>query len=245
MPLGDSDHKRLDNIVEGIQQRWGANVLRKLTRPDATVPYIATGFAALDRALGIGGVPRGYITEVLGSPTSGMRTLTFKIIASAHAQGDMAAYIDLGRIFDADYAVRCGIDVASLLIVRPTSIDEAFDVAGTFSNGSVGIVVYDPGLERANPAREQMALNRLSSLLAQSSCACLCLWSHEETPDDATLSVHTALRLLVERERWLRRRRDIQGYRTRITILKNKFSPRPRQVSLVIGFSGAVDGDGT
>lgn len=243
--MGDSHQNRLDNIVAGIQQRWGANVLRKLNKPDGGVPHIPTGFAVLDHALGIGGIPRGHITEILGTPTSGMSTLALKIIASAHAQGDMAAYIDLARTFDADYAVRCGIDVASLLIVRPRSIDEAFDIAAAFSsNGSVGIITYDPGLHRTDPTQEQTGLNRLASLLAQSSCAFICLWIATDAANSSVFSLHAAVRLHVERERWLRRRRDVHGYRTRITILKNKFAPHPRQVSLVIGFSSAVDGDG-
>src|SRR5258708_4681523 len=112
MPLGKRDRTNLETVISGIQQRWGPDILRVFGKPDAAteVPHIATGFAALDRALGIGGVPRGHITEILGAPTSGMSTLAFRIVANAHAAGDMAVYVDPGKTFDADYAVRCGID---------------------------------------------------------------------------------------------------------------------------------------
>ena len=114
--------------VAAIQQRWGTQALRRWGEAPAyrqgqaaravEAPHIPTGFPALDQALGIGGIPRGRITEMMGAPTSGMATLALKVIASAQSRRDMAAYVDLGYTFDPDYAARCGVTPDKLLLVR-------------------------------------------------------------------------------------------------------------------------------
>ena len=225
----------LETVLANLQARWGTRVVRKLSKPETvTVPHLETDFAMLDRALGIGGLPRGHVSELVGVPTSGVGTVALKTLASAHRMGEMAAYLDLSGTFDADYAVRCGVYLANVLLVRPTSDAEALDIACSLvSSGSVGALVYDAGTVVHSP----VAWRRLLTPLANSACTFICL-STSATVESA------AVRLRIERERWLYRRRDVRGYRARITILKNKFSALRRPVSVLIGFSGAVDGDG-
>src|SRR5262245_17732673 len=105
---------------------------------------IPTGFGVLDEALGVGGIPRSHITEFLGIPTSGAITLALKVIASAQALGDIAAYLDLSESLDADYVARCGVDLAKLVLVRPQpkekSLDMLYDIV---EKKGAGVMVFD------------------------------------------------------------------------------------------------------
>ena len=225
----------LETVLANLQARWGTRVVRKLGKPETVmVPHLKTGFATLDRALGIGGLPRGYVSELVGAPTSGAGTIALKTLANAHYMGEMAVYFDLSGTFDADYAVRCGVHLANLLLVRPTSNAEAFDIAYTLvSSGSVGALIYDAGAEGYSP----LVWRRLLAPLTNSACAFVYL-------SELAIVELAAVRLYIERERWLYRRRDVRGYRTRVTILENKFSALRNPVSVLIGFSGVVTGDG-
>jgi len=225
----------LETALANLQARWGVRIVRKLGKPETvTVPHLETGFATLDRALGIGGLPRGHVSELVGAPTSGAGTVALKTLANAHYIGEMTVYLDLSGTFDADYAVRCGVRLANLLLVRPTSDAEAFDIAYTLvSSGSVGALIYDAGAEMYLSVVWRLLL----APLANSACAFIYL-SESATAESA------AVRLYIERERWLYRRRDVRGYRARVTILENKFSALRNPVSVLIGFSGAVAGDG-
>lgn len=112
----------LHEVIAAIQRRWGARALRFLGNAQNTLPsVITTSFAELDAALHIGGLPRGRISEFLGTPTSGMTTIALTMIAVAQARGDLVGYIDLSRTFDAEYAAALDVDLPSLLLVRPSS----------------------------------------------------------------------------------------------------------------------------
>src|SRR5690242_13760198 len=104
---------RLLPVIAAIQRRWGAHALRIFgQRPAATIPVISTGFPDLDAALGIGGFPRGRLTELLGMATSGKTTIVLRALAQAQALGDRVGYLDLPSSFDPEYAAWCGVDLA-------------------------------------------------------------------------------------------------------------------------------------
>ena len=127
--MGARKKKRLEATVAAIQLRWGQKALQPAKQafsPTETAPHISTSFPALDQALaGIGGIPQGRLTEILGTPTSGMATLALKIIAQAQSEGHTTAYLDLGRTFDPEYAARCEVNLSHLLLIRPTTGSEA------------------------------------------------------------------------------------------------------------------------
>lgn len=130
--MSSKKRKRLDSAVSAIQQKWGLKAIRQGASRGLTAefPHIRTGFPNLDRSLaGIGGVPHGRITELLGAPTSGMATLALKIMAETQAAKDVAVYLDLGATFDPDYAARCHVNLSKLLLVRPHSGAEALEIA--------------------------------------------------------------------------------------------------------------------
>ena len=245
--MGFNRQTALAKAVSSITQRWGSNMLRQpQTYLNRDVPVIATGFAALDRTLGIGGVPRGHITHLIGTPTSGMTTLAFKIIAQGHKEGDLAAYIDLTGTFDAEYANACAVDLARTLIVRPMA-DQRCDVLDIVHaltrSGGAGVIVVDASQVPLHHLGNHEALNRLASQLAFSPCALLILTRAQAASAHSMLTHQTAIRLKLQRERWLKRLSDVQGYRIKVDVLRNRFGPPAATVSLTVGFNGIVNGD--
>ena len=231
--------RRIEETARAIQERWGITALRKLDAVPSPedVSCISTQYAALDRTLGIGGIPRGRITEIAGRPTSGMGTLALRIIASAQAGGDMGVYMDCVRTFDPEYAALCGVRLDRLLICRPKDhelgLNIAFDLIGS---GGVGVLVFDLGAEALRGVASN-AISRLLPVLAQSPCAFIFLsWAERNTDADPGegISQHATLRLKIEKERWLHRRQDVRGYRARVTVLKNKLAPLGRSVEITI-----------
>lgn len=245
--------------VAAIQRRWGPQALHRLGQAATTaeIPHIPTGFPALDKALGIGGIPRGRVTEILGVPTSGMATLALKLIASAQAAGDVAAYIDLSFTFDPDYAARCGVNPEKLLLVRPHNGDEALEIFYSLvASRGAGLLVFDSVSHMIAESHALQTLStilrRLTGTLAQSPCASIFLTplhfgdaaSMDNYPGGFALPHYATVRLLIEKEQWLRKRRDVRGYRARVTLLKNKMGAAGKRVNIAITFNGVVDGNG-
>jgi recombination protein RecA len=109
---------RLVELVAAAQRRWGARALVQGVSHIAAPAALATGLPPLDTLLD-GGLPRGRLTEFLGTPTSGMTTIALQALAHTQARGEIGAFLDLRGTFDAGYAAACGVDLASLLLVRP------------------------------------------------------------------------------------------------------------------------------
>ena len=252
--------RKLEMTVRAIQMRWGARALHKLGTSATTVkvPHIPSGFPALDQALGIGGIPRGRVTEILGPLTSGKTTIALKIIAHAQGLKDKAAYIDLSQTLDPDYAFRCGVDLRRLLIVQPNSAREALAIANSLvSSKGLGVIVFDSVAsmlgETPSPQLMSEALRQLTGSLADSACALIFLTSlcfggpssKHNYPSGFALSHYASLRLLVERERWLKRYGDIRGYRAEVEVIKNKLAPSGKRVNVSITFNGTVNGNST
>ena len=246
--------------VSAIQRRWGLRALRRLGQDARAtpVPHVSTGFASLDDILGIGGIPRGRITEMLAAPTSGMTTIALKVLANAQARGDMAAYVDLSYTFDPDYAARCGVHPSRLLLVRPHHGGEALEIFyRLIASRGIGVLVFDSVsqlmAESQGAQALSAALRQLTNVVAQSPCAAIFLTplhfgdasSMDNYPSGFALPQYAAVRLLIEKEEWIQKRRDIGGYQARVTVLKNKLGPSGKTASIAITFNGVVDGNGT
>ena len=245
--------KRLEMTVTTIQRRWGRKALLRLESSAITaeVPHISTGFLALDQALGIGGLAKGRVSELLGPATSGKTTLALKFLVQAQANGRWVGYVDHVRFFDPDYAHRCGLDLTRLLIVAPYEIGEALAmIEALVENGGLSALVFD-GLDMLwndADATDLIAagLDRLVAPLARSGTALLFLHAPltSRSPGLAALAHHATIRLHVVRERWLHRYGDIRGYEARVEVQKNRLGPAGRTVNIAIKFNGTVRGDG-
>ena len=266
--------RQLDMAVAAIRLRYGPQTLVRGKPPTATadaavVPHIPTGFPPLDRALGIGGLPKGKISELVGPATSGKTTLALKFLAQAQADGGQVGYIDQARYFDPDYAHRCDLDLSRLLVGRPYDLREALAMTESLvRSGSLTALVFDADaldfLWTDPGAAPQLAafLDRLPAPLARSRIAFLFLHesptgrspalrqalrqAQDEAQDVAlsALAHYAAVRLQVVRERWLRRHGDIRGYKARVEVLKNRLGPAGQAVTIAIEFDGTVRGNG-
>jgi len=240
----------LQQLIATIQRRWGARALRRFGQPtDDAISVIATGFAELDSALGIGGIPRGRITEFLGTPTSGMSTIVLTLMARAQEQGDVVAYLDLSRTFDPEYAASIGIDLAALLLVRPPTAIDALELMHALAASSgVGVLIVDSlALLQSEPRDAPLlaqALRILPGLLAASPCALIALTLLPYSPamtrsfgfHGSLLGHATAIRLHVAREDWLPTGRGLPGATACITVLKHRLAAPDGQARVAIHF---------
>lgn len=136
---------RIEAIASSINKKFGAGALMPLEAgPQGSVPVTPTGSLSLDRALGVGGYPKGRIIEVFGPESSGKTTLTLHAIAQVQAAGGAAAFIDAEHAFDVRYARCLGVDPARLLVSQPDCGEQGLDIAGTLvESGTVDLVVVD------------------------------------------------------------------------------------------------------
>ena len=247
---------RLETAVAQIHHRFGPRSLVQGNQPAtldprASFPHISTGFHKLDEALSIGGLPKGRVSEVVGLPTSGKTTLALKFLAQAQSTGGQVGYVDHARCFDPDYAYRCGVDLSRLVIGTPYGPDDALALSEALarSGGLTALILDTAAFFWADlGAAQQLTsfLHRLAAPLARSGTALLFLHNSTEgeSPFSTTLAHCATVRLQVVRERWKYLHGDIRGYDARVAVLKNRFAPAGRSVTIVIQFNGTVHGDG-
>ncbi len=258
--------RQLDMAVAAIHRRHGPRALVK-GKPASAVPHIPTGFPALDRVLGIGGLPRGRVCELVGPATSGKTTLALKFLAQAQMGGGQqvarqhVGYVDQALYFDPDYAYRCGLDLSRLLVGTAHDLQEALAMTEALArNGDLAALVFDAlSFLWTDPVAASLlaaTLNRLPAFLARSGTTLLVLHDSplgnsptSDTPTSDTLALSTlahtaAVRLQVVRERWLRQHGDVRGYEARVEVLKNRHGPAGRQATIAIEFNGIVRGYG-
>ncbi len=249
---GRKRQQKLDMAVATIHQRYGPRSLIKgrstqTASPTAEIPHIPTGFAKLDQALGIGGLPIGRVCEIVGPATSGKTTLALKFLVQAQARGGQVAYVDQALYFDPDYAYRCGMDLSRLLISRAYDMQEALATAEALArSGALSALVFDaldfvwtdPGTVLHLAAN----LNRLIPFLVRSGTVFLVLYEsfQDRSPALSALAHCAAVRLKVVREKWVHQYRDVRGYEARVEVLKNKLGPAGHTAAITIEFNGTV-----
>lgn len=242
--------QRLGKTVADLQQRFGRRAISRAA--DAPpVPVLATGFPALDDALGVGGLPRGRISEIAGVPTSGMVTLALRLIAQAQQEttASMAAYLDVDKTFDPDYAARCGVELARLMIVRPTTLAQAVGMLPDFvaTAGFSVLVVDSPPQLLGDDLAELLGttLSRLVAPLSRSGCVLVFLSGlppgsplPDAYPRGGGLAHYAAVRLLIWRERWLYHQRDVTGYEAQVAVVKNRLAAEGGRATVALDLRG-------
>ena len=250
----DPRKSALDKTLQDITKRFGEGAIMKLgDAQNMAVDVIPTGTLSLDLALGVGGIPRGRVTEIFGPEASGKTTLCQHIVAEAQRQGGTAAFIDMEHALDPVYAARTGVDIDNLLISQPDTGEQALEIAESLiRSGAVDVIIIDsvaalvPRAEIEGDMGDShmglmarlmsQALRKLSGVTKQTN-TCLIFTNQlrekigvvfgnpETTPGGRALKFYSSIRLDVRRIQSIKSGTDIVGSRTRVRVVKNKVAP--------------------
>jgi len=249
-----SEEGNLEEAVEEIKQRFGEGAIMKLKEATAVdVDVIPTGSISLDKALGVGGMPRGRVIEIYGPESSGKSTLALHVCAEAQKKGGVAAFVDAEHALDPDYAKRIGVNIDDLLISQPDSGEQALQILETLvRSGEVDVIVVDsvaalvPRAEIAGEMGEfqiglqarlmSQALRKLSGIISRTKTVVIFLnqtrmkigmaWGNPETtPGGLALKFYASVRIDLRRIAQLKHKDEIIGNRIKAKIVKNKVAP--------------------
>ena len=251
---GEAKEKALDLAVEQIEREHGEGAIMRLSDdPHQEVEAIPTGSLALDNALGVGGVPRGRITEIYGPESSGKTTLATHIVAEAQKQGGTCAFIDAEHACDPTYAEQLGVDTDELLISQPDTGEQALNITDTLvRSGALDVIAIDsvsalvPQAELEGDMGDthvglqarlmSQALRKLAGTINRTKTALIFInqirmkigvmfGSPETTSGGRALKFYSSVRLDIRRIGAVKDGQDVVGNRTRVKVKKNKVAP--------------------
>ena len=250
----EEKRKALDTAIAQLEKDYGRGTIMKLgENARMEVQAVRTGSIALDFALGIGGLPRGRITEIYGPESSGKTTVALHVIAEVQKEGGEAAFIDAEHALDPVYAKALGVDIDNLLVSQPDCGDDALEITEALvRSGAVDIIVID-SVAALVPRQEiegemgassvgvqarlmSQALRKLSAVISKSNCVVIFInqlrdkvgvvyGSSETTTGGRALKFYASVRIDVRKTEQLKRGTDIYGNRVRCKIVKNKVAP--------------------
>jgi len=246
--------KAVESAMGQIERQFGKGAIMKLgSRVVADVPVISTGSVSLDKALGVGGLPKGRVTEIFGPESSGKTTLALHAVAEVQKQGGIAAFIDAEHALDTSYARRLGVNCDELLVSQPDTGEQALEIADMLvRSGAIDIVVIDSVaalVPRAEIEGEMgdshmglqarlmsQALRKLTGTIGKTMTSVIFInqirmkigvvfGNPETTTGGNALKFYSSVRLDIRRIGAIKEGQEVVGNRTRVRVVKNKLAP--------------------